>query len=246
MRRGAPVRRTLALFLVLLLAGCGDLSTSQSISPTEARPHGFAAWSSHIPAYHLNPGDRIRVEYLLTPELTEETVVGPDGNVSLPSAGQVMAAGETAPQLAKEIETASVKMLRHPVVTVALLDAAGARVYVGGAVQHPAAEPINGREGALEAILQAGGFNPEARMDEVVLIRRDAGNKPMLRTINLRRFVSGDKDTGDVPLYPGDIVFVPRSHIGELDLWIDQFINKVLPFSRSFDYTLNRSGPALF
>jgi hypothetical protein len=40
----------------------------------------------------------------------------------------------------------------------------------------------------------------------------------------------------------GDIVFVPRNKISEVDLWIDQYITRFLPFSRSFDYSINRTG----
>jgi protein involved in polysaccharide export with SLBB domain len=77
----------------------------------------------------------------------------------------------------------------------------------------------------------------------VVLIRRNPANRPMLRTVNLRGFLEGGADTGDVPLVPGDIVYVPRNKISEVDLWIDQFINRFVPFSKSFNYTINRNNP---
>jgi protein involved in polysaccharide export with SLBB domain len=92
----------------------------------------------------------------------------------------------------------------------------------------------------------AGGFAPDARMDEVVLIRRNPANRPMLRTVNLRGFLEGGDNTGDVPLVPGDIVYEPRNKISEVDLWIDQFINRFVPFSKSFNYTINRNNPGSF
>jgi protein involved in polysaccharide export with SLBB domain len=94
--------------------------------------------------------------------------------------------------------------------------------------------------GALEAIVLAGGFDREARFDEVVLIRRSPDNKPMLRTVDLAGFISTGMAQGDIPLYPGDIIYVPRNRISEIDLWIDQFITKFLPFNRNFDYAIQR------
>ena len=50
----------------------------------------------------------------------------------------------------------------------------------------------------------------------------------------------------DVPIYPGDILFVPRTTIAEINLWIELFIERVLPFERSFQYSLNRNQNSRF
>jgi len=124
-------------------------------------------------------------------------------------------------------------------VTVSIADPAGARIFVGGSVVHPGAYGIDSRRGALEAILLAGGFDRESRADEVVVIRRNPENKPMLRTVDVRNFLSAGATAGDMPLYAGDIVYVPRNYISEVDLWMEQFVTRFLPFNRSFDYAIN-------
>ncbi len=58
----------------------------------------------------------------------------------------------------------------------------------------------------------------------------------MLRTVDLAKFVAGTE--ADVPLMGSDIVFVPKSTIAEVDLFVEQFITRVLPFERNFNYTL--------
>lgn len=83
----------------------------------------------------------------------------------------------------------------------------------------------------------AGGFSPESRMDEVVIIRQRPDRAPMLRTVDLRRFVSNGAPGESILLASEDIVFVPRSRIAEVNLWVDQNINRLLPFSRSVSYT---------
>jgi protein involved in polysaccharide export with SLBB domain len=235
--------------VMLLLGGCarnGALSTTQSISPVEQMPQRFAAWTDAVTEYQFAPGDKIKVQFLLTPELTEDAVVGPDGMIGVRAAGHVLAAGKTASQLQKDIAAASAGMLTSPIVTVSLVETPGAQVFVGGSVGKAGAYTITGRRGSFEAIELAGGFDPEARMDEVVLIRRDPQNRPMLRTVDLRGVIEGTNEGTnvhpDVPLMAGDIVFVPRNKISEVDLWIDQYITRLLPFSRSFDYSINRTG----
>jgi protein involved in polysaccharide export with SLBB domain len=230
------------LATLLVLAGCG---TTQTIDPVEANPTRFAVWEEVVPVYRFAPGDRVKIQFLLTPEMGETALVAPDGSVSLRAAGRVQAAGLTYRELEAAIDQASRRVLTQPVVTVSLEEAGGSVVLVGGSVGRPGVYPLAGRRGVLEAVILAGGFQDEARMTEVVLIRRSPGNKPMLRTVDVRGFVSNGSTSGDVPLYAGDIVYVPRSRIAEVNLWIDQYINRLIPFSRSFSYSVTSGSAAV-
>jgi protein involved in polysaccharide export with SLBB domain len=145
-----------------------------------------------------------------------------------------MAEGQTVEQLQVAIATASRRLLTQPIVTVSIEEPGASVTYVGGMVRRPGSYPVSGRRGVLEQVTLAGGFEPEARLDEVVLIRRNPENRPMLRTVNLQDFLSRGGTAGDVPLLAGDIVFVPRNRISELTLWIDQFIKRVVPANPIF------------
>jgi protein involved in polysaccharide export with SLBB domain len=241
------IGRLALLFAATLgLAACSDsvFSTTQSLRPVEQHPERFAAWTDAIPPYEFESGDKIRVQFMLTPEMSEDAVVGPDGRIGLRSAGQLQAAGQTAVQLQAAIEQAALRTLSQPIVTVSLVDSPGTPIFVGGQVGKPGPYFINGRRGSFEAVQLAGGFSPEARMNEVVLIRRNPQDLPMLRTVDLRSFVDGTNTQPDLPLVPGDIVFVPRNRISEVDLWVDQFINRFIPFSKGFSYSVNKTGAA--
>jgi len=231
-----------------LLGGCtsgtSNFTTTQATAPVETNVKGFAAWTDAVPTYRFTAGDHVKVQFLLTPEMGEEAIVAPDGMIGLRAAGQVLAGGRTAEELQTAIARAAAANLTHPIVTASLVESPGAKVFVGGMVTHPGAFPIDGRRGPFEAVVLAGGFMPEARMDQVVLIRRNPENRPMLRTVDLRDFTNLGTAAGDLPLVPGDIVFVPRNRISEVDLWISQFINKLLPFDRTFQYTVNKTAAA--
>jgi len=239
----------LALALALATAGCAgpgtsSMTTPQSLRPVESEPKGFAAWTDEVPLYRFIAGDKVRVQFLLTPEVNEDATVSPDGHIGLRATGQVMAGGLTAEELQVAVTQAAHKNLQNPIVTASLVESPGSRVFIGGMVLRAGAYPLDGRRGALEAVILAGGFTPEARMDQVVLIRRNPQNRPMLRTVDLRDFVNLGTNAADMPLVPGDIVFVPRNAISEVDLWIDQFVTKFLPFQRDFNYTINRNQAA--
>jgi protein involved in polysaccharide export with SLBB domain len=201
-------------------------------------PQGFSAWTDTLPPYQFSAGDKLKVQFELTPEMGEDVVVGPDGMISLRAGGQIQAEGRTTRQLQAAIASAAAKTLINPIVTVSLTESPGAPVFIGGAVTRPGAYTMIGRHGSFEAVQLAGGFSPEARMNEVVLIRRNAQNHPMLRTVDLRSLVEGSDDHPDVPLVSGDIVFVPRNKISEVDLWLDQYVNKFFPFTKAFAYSI--------
>ncbi|MBN2751645.1 MAG: polysaccharide biosynthesis/export family protein [Rhodospirillaceae bacterium] len=227
-----------ALGLSLLTAACGGTS----VTPRDQNPQGFVTWNDIRPPYLIGPGDRLAVFYRKTPEMDETALVLPDGQITLKSTGVVAVADLTVKEATVRLTEKAKRLLRDPIVTVAVSEAVSAQFYIDGAVTRPGAYPLSGRIGVMEAVAQANGFRDEAQLGAVALIRRSPGDKPMLRVINLRGFLEGGaaEKTADVPLAPGDIVFVPRSSIGELNLWIEQFINKALPFGRSFSYTLNR------
>ena len=236
--------RILTLLTALLLAGCTPgtsvTTTTSGLLLEENQPQGFAGWNSAPPRYRVGPGDKLRVQFLLTPDMNETVLVAPDGSFALRVAGRVDADGATTGEIETRITAAARRALNNPIVTVGVEEAAASVVYVGGQVQRAGAYPLAGRRGIMEHVLLAGGLLEQARMDQVALIRRNPDGRPMLRQINLQSF-AGTGQGDDVALAPGDIIFVPRSRIAEINLWIEQFVNRTLQINRSFNYTILRS-----
>lgn len=232
------MRRLRLLLALLVLAGC----TGQELNPRDVEASNFQPWVDTVPEYLIAPGDKLRVQFLLTPELNESPLVAPDGTIAIRAAGRVTVGGLTTPAAQAAIAAASRRVLTNPIVTLGIEEAGGSLVMVGGAVRQPGAYPIPGRRGVLDAVLLARGFEDYARTSQVVLIRRAPNNRPMMRTVNLQRYISGTALDEDVPVYAGDIVYVPRSRIGEANVWIDQFVNRMVPFNRSFNYSINRGN----
>mgnify|MGYP001451825145 FL=1 len=189
---------------------------------------GFADWSEAEPEYVLYPGDEIEIATPTASELTRTQRIGPDGRISLPLVGQIMAADRTIAEVEADASAAFASQLRRPIVEVTLKTAGPIRVWVGGEVRTPGMIEMNGDLDAYQAIIQAGDFLPTAKQGEVALIRRGRGGVRMMRAADLR------PRRGEViALRRGDIIFVPRSSLGEVANFITLFRN-ALPVGFSY------------
>jgi protein involved in polysaccharide export with SLBB domain len=228
----------LTLLSLALTAGC-----AQHISVVPTKVDGFAAWSNEVPPHRLAAGDEFDIRFLLNPELNDtKLLIGPDGRVTVPLLGDVVAGGLTLPEFRQQLQTAYASKLRVADLDVVVRTFASSRIFVGGEVKSPGVLAMQGPTDALQGVLMAGGFLPTARSGEVVLIRRGPDNQPMLRTINVRRFAGSANPMDDVRLQQSDVIFVPKSTIAEIDQFVDQYLNQAIPFTKSFSYTTGTIG----
>src|SRR5690606_23091875 len=120
-------------------------------------------------------------------------------------------AGHTRGEIAELIEQELADgWLRQPQVTVRVVDRQNREVSVLGQVNEPGSYPYKERLTLVQAISLAGGMNPLAQAKKVKLIREtDEGTKTY--EIDVRTIL--DSRRADLPLEPGDIVFVPEAPI---------------------------------
>jgi polysaccharide biosynthesis/export protein PslD len=227
----------LAFVLVLMsLAAC----THTWVDAKYQRPTDFAKWVDTAPGpYRIVPGDDISVVLPLNSELNYRGLVAPDGTLTMPFAGTVPAAGLSAPQLADTIDTAlaSRGIVANAQAMVGVAQSAS-RIYVGGEVTRPGEVSLHTGMSVMQAVTAAQGLLDTARTHEIVLIRRSPDGRPMLRTIDVDALTRKGDPNQDVILQANDTIFVPKSSIAEVDQWVDQYINKVLPFDRGFSYSI--------
>lgn len=211
-------------------AGGNGVHRVQNTGRTSFPEIGFADWTEMEPQYVLYPGDEIEVATPTAAELTRTHRIGPDGRISLPLVGQIMAADRTIAEVEADASAAYASQLRRPVVEIALKTAGPIRVWVGGEVRNPGMIEMNGDLDAYQAIIQAGDFLPTAKQGEVALIRRGPGGVRMMRAADLR-----PRRGEIIALRRGDIIFVPRSNLGEVANFIALFRN-ALPIG--FNYAI--------
>jgi polysaccharide biosynthesis/export protein PslD len=219
-----------ALVLALIaLTGC----TRTWVEPAHQRPADFATWvDTPSVAYRIQPGDELSIVFPMHTELNYRGTVAPDGLLALPFAGTIPAGGQSASQLGERIDTA----------LVANGVASNTHASVGVVQSGDAGEvPLRPGMSVMQAIISAQGLLDTARTHEVVVIRRAPDGRPMLRTVDIDGLTQRGDPHQEIVLQASDTVFVPKSSIAEVDQWVDQYIDKVLPFNRGFDYTISNN-----
>ncbi len=208
-----------AIVLILFpLLGCASVPAKTAL---EMR-------SEQEPKLTLGPGDVIEIKFYYVSELNETQTVRPDGKIALQLIGEIAAQGKTPAELRDELIRFYTPQLRRPEVTVLVRSFAKRRVYVGGHVNRPGLVDMPIRLTALEAILNAGGFDVRtAEAGNVVIIRHKDGKRYGC-ALDLRGALEG-KEVQPFYLEPQDIVYVPRTKITQVNLWIDQYINRMIP-----------------
>ncbi|MGD0502375.1 MAG: polysaccharide biosynthesis/export family protein [Steroidobacteraceae bacterium] len=162
-----------------------------------------------LPDYHLHPGDKVIVGVYDDPKLLpQEITVTPDGKISYPLAGEIVAGGKTVEQVRLELQTKLKKYISDPIATVIVTDTKGNVVYVIGQVNKPGSVIMNPTINVLQALSVAGGGNPYAKLDSIIVIRSSAGGQRVL-PFKYGAVSSGKDLSQNVELESGDVVVVP-------------------------------------
>jgi protein involved in polysaccharide export with SLBB domain len=180
------------------------------------------------PRLTLGPGDVLDVKFFYNPELNESQTVRPDGKIALHLIGEVVVREKTPAEVKEELVKAYTGQLKIPEVSVIVRSFISRRVYVGGSVNKPGAIEIPRPITALEAIMEAGGFDyRRAEVSNVVIIRHKDGKRYGC-ALDFRDALAG-KEFQSFYLEPQDIIYVPRTVVTQVALWIDQHINQMIP-----------------
>jgi len=220
-------RLSIACMLVLMgLAACSyPKAPYEPALPTLASPPAPPA------PYVMLAGDSLSVKFYKNPELNEDVVVRSDGMISLQLVGDVPAAGRTPTELTADLKQRFSTELQDPSIAVIVRKPVGDRIYVGGEVGKQGFIDLTGGLTLFQAIQASGGFVKTAHRAQVILIRRTPDGKATGRSIDVRPVQEGEHPENDVLLAANDVVFVPRSKIGNVDNFVEMYIREVLPVS---------------
>jgi protein involved in polysaccharide export with SLBB domain len=182
------------------------------------------------PEYRIVPGDILGLNFGpredLPTDLVRQTEVRLDGRITVFPVGDVIAAGRTPVELQAELIRLLAGEYKQPRVTVELMKSAANRVHVLGRVKKPGSQVVQSLPTLLQVISDAGGFEDDAARNSVLIMHRVGLGSVSVARIRAGRLLRGG---GDVPLSRFDIVYVPRSTIGNVDVFVDQFFARTLP-----------------
>ena len=157
------------------------IATEKAANPEVSIP---AALLDYQPQpYRVGPGDALYITVWNHPELTSPAgnqqqaaangrVVGPDGMIFYPFAGQIHAAGKTLAQLRQVLENKLGTYLKKPQVDVSVLSYGSQNVLLAGAFTKTGPQPITAVPLTLgEAMGKAIVDDPNANLSDVMLSR---------------------------------------------------------------------------
>lgn len=158
--------------------------------------------------YRIGAGDLLEISVWKEEDMDKQVLVKPDGGISFPLIGHVMASGLTTSELTDRIKSRLKKFIPNPVVNVSVLQTVSNKIYVVGKVLRPGEYRATHYMDVLQAISLAGGLSPYADSDDIKIIRRGAEGKQVFE-FDYDEVISGDNLDMNIVLQPGDTVAIP-------------------------------------
>jgi protein involved in polysaccharide export with SLBB domain len=218
-KRGARVLAVAGLIL-FTLTGCGG--GNRFISNREGKVESGELVLDSIPLrpdpseYVIGHGDAIDVLFLYNSDLNQiDLKVRPDGRISLPYVGDIVAAGKPVSALDSLVTARYAEIIVNPDVTVVIRTFRPEVVYVLGEVRNPGGYDHHSGMTLSNALALSGGYGGSAKRNEVLVIRRVAPDHVVGIQVDISDLLSGKRFDLDVPLQAFDIVYVPKSKIAQ-------------------------------
>ncbi|MFH1281852.1 MAG: polysaccharide biosynthesis/export family protein [Candidatus Omnitrophota bacterium] len=189
--------------------------------------------------YYIDVGDVLDISVWQMPDLSKsEVIVRPDGKISFPLIGDVKVEGFTLTQLDDVITEQLKTYVKVPEVSIMLRQFGEStnRVSILGEVAAPGVYRYSGPPSLAEVVASAGGYTKYSVIKSVMVIRYTGeGKKPEVIRINLAHILKGNKYSNNIWLKPNDVVYVPRSPIGNLTTFTELIQPAISEYMQTMD-----------
>ena len=204
------IHQILFIFLFIGLSGCALDKPHLPVQPEAGHSETPRVL---IDSYKMAVGDQIQINVWKNPDLSLSEPVRPDGKISVPLVGDVMAVGLTPEELAEVIEEQLSTYIKNPNVTIILTSLPGqeyiSKIRVIGSVGGNVSLTYIQGMTVLDVILEAGSLDLYADGNRTKLHRR-TGESSERYDIRLDDIMEDGDMTTNILLMPGDIITVPE------------------------------------
>ncbi len=186
------------------------------VTHTESAPSG----------YLLGPDDQITLFVSDVEEISNKPMrIDMRGDLSLPLAGRVHAAGLTSGQLEGAIETRMRKFLKDPEVVVNITEFRSQPVSVLGAVASPGVHQLQGRKTLFEILSMAGGLRTDAGNQVRITRNLEWGEIPLpnakddpthqfsVASVSSKSVIDASNPTENIAIKPHDVISVSKADL---------------------------------
>src|ERR1035437_5064272 len=193
----------------------GVQAQQSALPDPQLKPNPLEALRKFEPAadeeYRLGKGDEITVDFSGRPDLQAKLVVGPDGRISLPLAGEIAVAHLGRSEAAKALETALAPYYANLAVQITVSKYTANRILLLGAVDHPGPMAFEGVPTLLEALTRGGlptvGPNKLSQIPDRCAIYR---GRDQVLWVQLKAFIDSGNPLADLRLRRDDVIYVPN------------------------------------
>ncbi len=202
---------TVAQVRLVLLATL--LFTAMFVLPafaqTAAPAPPAAGPSVDVPAeYVIGSEDVLGIVFWRDADMTGDVTVRPDGKITLPLIGDMVAVGHTPESLRDLIVKAATKYQKDPSVTVVVRTINSRKVFITGEVTTPGAYQLAGPRTVMQLIALAGGLTEYADKKNITINRVENGQARALK-FDYSDVAKGKNLAQNIVLKPGDTVVIP-------------------------------------
>ncbi len=182
--------------------------------------------------YVLQPPDQIVVQCSEVPEIHGQAqLIRPDGKISFEDIGEIVAAGRTPEQLANILRGKVLELYKlegDKPINIRIITYQSKKYYVLGQVARPGPQVYSGRDTVFSALALTQP-TPLAWLSRIQVIRpsRDKNVKPKIFEVNFDRMAAHGKQSKDVLLQEGDVIYVPPTILATIGLKIQEFIQPI-------------------
>lgn len=179
--------------------------------------------------YVLGPDDGLSINVVDLTELDAKALgtirVDHQGNIELPLAGRVHAAGLTVEGLEYEIGKRLSDIMNQPEVSVSIAEYRNHPVSVLGAVRNPGVYQVNGPKTLYEILSMAGGLNPDAGNQVKITREVSVGHLPLPNTttdesgkfeigeLNVRKLLGAKSPEDNIGVLANDVITIPKAEL---------------------------------
>lgn len=194
------MKRTLCFSFLLCIIFLGNLPLSCNADQQDQ--------VSMDSKFYLGPGDVLEISVWKDEALSREVIVRPDGRISFPLIGDVVARGRTVEQLKQAVQDKIKTYVPDAPVNVMVTKVGSPRVFVVGKVAKSGLYIMAQSLRVMQILAMSGGMTPFAKKDDIIIIREDKGAQKVFK-FNYSEVADGENLKQNIILEPGDTVVVP-------------------------------------
>jgi polysaccharide biosynthesis/export protein len=218
------------IFMLSLIGICSGQERTGQITTTSLDMPDSIATAPHTrnapSTYMLGPDDQITLYVSDAEEISGKPMrIDMRGDINLPMAGRIHAAGFTAEHLETAIENRLKRFFQDPEVVVSITEFRSQPISILGAVNLPGVHQLQGRKSLFEVLSLAGGLRPDA--GNKVEITRDLqwGRVPLpnaknditgkfsVASVSVKSIMNASDPTENIAIKPEDVVSVPKAEL---------------------------------